>query len=186
LPLSETLEKRAPENLTGGQHGLAIVERLVEYQPRAKATASRPRRHECIRMRLVYERQVVMGRYLSVQGHREPGSVGVRTLRSHWDATVCEDAIRYARRRVAQRLRPGRRMGLKTHAVLAVAEGLRAYGAPVNHHVASEVLKVLGLSCSKEWFARTLRANGWRPLGRDEYPRDAPGHCVTNWLPGPP
>ena len=170
-----------PPAIAGGQHGARLVSQVVRYSPPKRGTKDRMRQHECIRMRLTYERQLVEGRYITAQGHRERHSVRERVRVDHWDAVVCEDAIRAVRRRIAQRLRPGRRMGLKTHAVVAVAESLTQHRAPVNHHTASAVLSVFGLSCSRVWFNRTLRAAGWVPIQSFEMPKDAPAFNLVNW-----
>ena len=154
-----------PPPLAGGQHGARLVNQTVRYLEPQRGTKARMRQHECIRMRLTYERQVVMGQYITAQGHRERHSVRERILTVHWDAVICENAIRAVRRRVAQRLRPGRRRGLKTFAIVAVAEALHEHKAPVNHYTASALLGVFGMTCSRVWFNRNLRAAGWLPVG---------------------
>ena len=170
-----------PPPLAGGQHGARLVSQTVRYLEPQRATKDRSRQPECIRMRLTFERQLIEGHYITAQGHRERHSVRNRLRVDHWDAVVCEDAIRAVRRRIAQRLRPGRRMRLKTHAVVAVAEALTQHRAPVNHHTASAVLEVFGLSCSRVWFNRTLRAAGWVPIQGCEMPKAAPRFNLVNW-----
>ena len=177
--MTETASEPPP--LAGGQHGARLVSQTVRYLEPKRATKARRRQPECIRMRLTYERQLIEGHYITAQGHRERDSVRFRVRVDHWDAVVCEDAIRAARRRVAQRLRPGHRMRLKTFAVVAVAEALAQHRAPVNHHTASAVLTLFDLSCSRVWFNRTLRAAGWAPIQYFEMPKGAPAFNLVNW-----
>jgi len=148
-----------PPGNAGGQCGLSLVSQVVQYSEPRRGSAARVRQSECIRMRLTYERQVIMGRYLTAQGHRERGSVRERTLTVHWDAVICEAAIQHVRRRFAQWKRPGQRRGMKGRLILGV----------------------FGVTCSRVWFNRALRAAGWVPIQPWEMPKGTPGYQITNW-----
>jgi len=170
-----------PPGNAGGQCGLSLVSQVVQYSEPRRGSAARVRQSECIRMRLTYERQVIMGRYLTAQGHRERGSVRERTLTVHWDAVICEAAIQHVRRRFAQWKRPGQRRGMKGRLIPVVAEALRQNHAPVNHYTAKAILGVFGVTCSRVWFNRALRAAGWVPIQPWEMPKGTPGYQITNW-----
>jgi len=127
-----------------------------------------------------------MGRYLSVVGHREPGSIAERTFEVHWDAVICHEALVRFRRRVAAKRRapwPARR-NLKAHAVVAAAEALAEGRAPVNAHTVGALLDTVDLTVSRWYLNRTLRGAGWRPMVYHEYPKAAPGFPLTNWVQG--
>lgn len=134
-------------------------------------------------MRITFERQVVTGHYVTTKARQRKYVLMDITIRDNWNATVCENAIQQVRERIVERLQPGRRRGHKTFAIVAVAEALRQNRAPVNHHTVSALLDVFGLSCSRVWLNKTLRAAGWVPIQGWEMPEDAPGFKMTNWQP---
>ena len=169
--------------MEGGQRGARLVEQTVLYSNRMRGTRTQRARPENIRMRLTYERQIVMGVYTTTMGHRQKDSVKFRIRSEHWDAVICEGAIQHARDSIAERLQPGHRRGIKTFAIVAVAEALHQNRAPVNHHTVSALLDVFGLECSRVWLNKTLRAAGWVPIQAWEMPDDAPGFKLTNWQP---
>lgn len=180
---TNTDNSTGPPALAGGQHGARLVDRTVLYSKPHRRTRTKRRQSECIRMRITFERQVVMGHYETTQGHREPDSIRNRIIHAHWDATVCEDAIRHARERITRRKSQGPHLGLKSFAIVAVANALQEHNAPVNHHTATALLEVFELSCSRMWFNQTLRKAGWVPIRADEMPNNAPGFNMVNWRP---
>jgi len=140
--------------------------------------------HEALRIRLTFRRAVVSGSYLTVAGHRAPGSVHERDVALRWDATVASPALKRWRRRVTARRNAHGRVGEKAFAVRAAAEELHTWHAPVNRWTLNAVLDLNGLRVTPFYARDLLHQAGWRRLKEYEYPHDAPGYGISNWVPG--
>jgi len=165
-----------------------MAQKGVEVVHVASVRPSRTRRRtwEHLRIRLTFQRSVVMGRYISVIGHREPGSIAERNLEVHWDAVICHDALVRFRRRVAAKRKqpwPARRT-FKRHVVVVAAEALAGGRAPVNAYTVAALLATEELTVSRWYLNLTLKGAGWRPLGAWEYPKAAIGYPIHNWVQG--
>jgi len=170
-----------PPALAGGQHGAKLVDHEIQYMGPARGTSTKSRQPECIRMRLVFERQVVMGQYITSKARDRKYILVNHIIRANWDATVCEDAIRHARKRITNRKRRGPVRGIVRDAILAVSEALAQHRGPVNHHTVSAMLDVFDLSCSRVFFNRVLKSAGWVPIKSVEMPDDAPRFNLVHW-----
>lgn len=108
-----------------------------------------------------------MGRYISVTGHREPGSIRERTVIRHWDAVICNGALVRFRRRMAGKKRQAweNRRDIKRWAVVVAAEALNEWYAPVNAHTIGAMLDTEGMTVSRWYLNRALKDAGWLPAG---------------------
>lgn len=140
--------------------------------------------HEALRIRLTFRRAVVSGSYLSVAGHRAPGSVREREVALRWDAVVASPALKRWRRRIRARRNAHGRVGEKRFAIRAAAEELHAWRGPVNRWTIGATLALLDLRATPFYVRDTLADAGWRRLREYEYPRGAPGYGISNWVPG--
>lgn len=162
--------------------------------------------HEALRFRLTLERTVIEGRYLTLW-HRAPGSVEPRVHAVHWQAVVPMPALQEVRRYWAVQNRTGRRKGRAARTLVRAAGALHQWRAPVNRYTLGAVMGLLTIDrtvyvqhgrgqkrkrevrhepvrLSHRWIQATLQRSGWRTLRPFEYPRDAPGYAIANWVPG--
>lgn len=162
--------------------------------------------HEALRFRLTLERTVIEGRYLTMW-HRAPGSVEPRKHEVHWQAVVPMPALQEVRQYWARQNRTGRRKGRAARTLVHAASALHEWRAPVNRYTLGAVMSLLTINrvvyvqqgrgrkrqrevrrepvrLSHRWIQSTLKRSGWRTLRPFEYPKDAPGYAIANWVPG--
>jgi hypothetical protein len=133
-------------------------------------------------MRLTFERQIESGKYLTTTGLRQKSSVRRRVATLRWDATIPAPAIKAFRRSFTSKNRRGRRVGMKRHLVLKAAELLAANRAPVNKHTIGALMALVDMTAADFYIRDNLQKAGWRRLWSHEYPDDAPGYGIANWL----
>jgi len=163
--------------------------------------------HEALRFRLTLERWVIEGEYLTLW-HRVPGSVTPRKREVHWQAVVPMPALQAVRKYWARQNRTGRRKGRVARTLVRAALELHEWRAPVNRYTLSAAKGLLTVKrtvwvqhgrgkkrqkverhepvqLSHRWIQATLKGAGWRTLRPYEYPKEAPGYAIANWVPGP-
>jgi hypothetical protein len=139
--------------------------------------------HEALRMRLTLERWTVEGRYLTTTRVRVPGSIEPRARYLYWQAVVPMPALQNVRAYWARQGRTGRRKGRKARTLIRAAVALHQWRAPVNRYTLGATMAVLDVRLSHRWIQATLKRAGWRTLRPYEYPKDAPGYAIANWVP---
>ena len=165
---------------------MALQNTVVLHVDGRRGTGSRPRTWEHIRLRMTFQRKVMMGRYISVTGHRSPGSIQERTIIRYWDAVICHSAlVRFRRRMAGKKRQPwDKRRDIKRWAVVVAAECLAEGYAPVNAHTIEALLGIEGMAVSRWYLNRSLSDAGWRHISGYETPKGAPGFPLTNWVSG--